>query len=79
MLKSYWKVEGEGMYWEYFRYGKWWNVNLVFFILFFKCDGEEGDKLCLKYLSRNQNVAMLCRYCKCPTMESNRVNAKIVL
>ena len=79
LLKSYREVEKNGMYWEYFRYGKWWKVNLVFFILFFKCDGEEGDKLCLKYLSRNQNVAMLCRYCKCPTMESNRVNAKIVL
>jgi len=79
LLESYRKVEGTGMYWEYFRYGKWWKKNLVFFILFFKCDGEEGDKLCLKYLSRNAHVAMLCRYCKCPTMESNRVNTKITL
>ena len=73
ILASYKKLEEEGMYWEYPRYGKLFKVHMKFFILFIKCDGDEGDKLCLKYQSRNKGVKMLCRYCKCPTMMSNRV------
>ena len=38
---------------------------------FIKCDTEEGDVLCGKYKSRTKNVAQLCRYCKCPTNESD--------
>ena len=48
-------------------------MHLKFFIMFIKCDGDEGDKLCLKYLCRSGNVSCLCRYCKCPTYKSSRV------
>jgi hypothetical protein len=47
---------------------------LVFYIAFVKCDGDEGDKLCGKYRCRTGNVAMLCRYCLCPTEKSSDVN-----
>jgi hypothetical protein len=47
------------------------DCELVFFVPFVKCDGDEGDKLCLHYRSRNSNVQQLCRYCDCPTNETD--------
>ena len=33
-------------------------------------DTESHDKLCGRYLNRTSNVAMLCRYCKCPAKKT---------
>ena len=43
------------------------DCELVFFVPFVKCDGDEGDKLCASYRSRGAHVQQLCRYCTCPT------------
>jgi hypothetical protein len=47
------------------------NCELVFFVPFIKCDGDEGDKLCLHYRSRGQHIQQLCRYCKCPNKDTD--------
>ncbi len=43
------------------------EVWLVPFTMFVKVDGQEGDKLCLQFISKGKNVKCLCRYCTCPT------------
>jgi hypothetical protein len=52
------------------------DCELVFFVPFVKCDGDEGDKLCLSYRSRGAHVQQLCRYCQCPTDETDNPLAK---
>ena len=47
------------------------KLRLVPFIIFFKVDGKEGDKLCLQYLSKTEKVETLCNICCCPTLESH--------
>jgi len=48
----------------------------VFFVPFIRCNTDEADKLCGSYTSRGKNVSQLCRYCMCPTDESNNEFAK---
>ena len=52
------------------------DCELVFFVPFVKCDGDEGDKLALSYRSRGAHVQQLCRYCMCPTAETDNPHAK---
>jgi len=52
------------------------DLELVFFVPFIRCDTDEADKLCGSYTSRGKNVSQLCRYCMCPTMESDNEFAK---
>ena len=47
------------------------NTELVFYVPFFKVDTEEADKMCGSYLCRGRHVAQLCRYCTCPTPQSD--------
>ena len=47
------------------------KLRLVPFIIFFKVDGKEGDKLCLQYQSKTEKVESLCNICCCPTLESH--------
>ena len=72
ILQSYKQMEQDGMVWDYVYNGKTYHdLELVFYIPFVKCDGEEADKLCGKYLTRTGNVAQLCRYCQCPTAKTD--------
>ena len=52
------------------------NCELVFFIPYIKCDGDEGDKLCLSYRSRGARISQLCRYCQCPNADTDNPEAK---
>ena len=64
LLESYKALQENGMTWDYkFRGKVYKDVELVFFLAFVKCDGDEGDKLCGKYTSRGKHVGCLCRYC----------------
>jgi hypothetical protein len=47
------------------------NCELVFFVPFVKCDGDEGDKLCGHFRSRTEGVKQLCRYCTCPNEQTD--------
>lgn len=72
LLSSYKEIEEDGgIEWD-FRYdNETHKVLFVPFIIFFKVDGKEGDKLCGQYTNKNEGVACLCRSCCCPTKKSN--------
>ena len=44
---------------------------LVPFLMLIKTDGQEADKLTGQFISKGNAVAGLCRYCICPTDQSN--------
>lgn len=72
LLRSYREVEKNGMLWDFVWEGKTYpDTELLFFIPNFKVDNEEADKLCGKFLCRTGNVAQLCRYCLCPTEDTD--------
>jgi hypothetical protein len=68
LLESLKELIADGMVTDlYYKETLYKDCELVFFVPFVKCDGDEGDKLCLSYRSRGANVQQLCRYCQCPT------------
>ena len=76
LLESYVELQGTGFEWDLCYNGKVFRVRFVMFTPFMKVDTEEADALCGKYQTRTGNVANLCRYCTCPTAESDLINAK---
>ena len=67
ILGSYRALEANGFVFDYRFGGKTYkNIELIPYIAFVKCDTEEADKLCGKYLSRTGLIKNLCRYCLCP-------------
>ncbi|MCA1806935.1 MAG: hypothetical protein LC687_03600, partial [Actinobacteria bacterium] len=77
LLESLRKLIAQGMMFDVFFNGRLYkDCELVFFVPFVKCDGDEGDKLCGKYRSRGKRVAQLCRNCLCPNEETDNPNAK---
>ena len=77
ILKSYLEVQTNGFLWDLRYRGKTYkDVEFVPYVVFVKCDTDEGDLLCGSFKTRTGNVKNLCRYCTCPTKESNLVNAK---
>jgi hypothetical protein len=76
LLESLFELIDEGMVVDIFFKGKLYkDCELVFFVPFVKCDGDEGDKLCCSYRSRGAHVQQLCRYCQCPNAETDNPNA----
>jgi hypothetical protein len=72
VLKSYIELQNKGFIWDlHYNDQVYEGVEFVLFTPFVRCDGEEADKLCGKYLSRGRKVAQLCRYCECPTGRSD--------
>ena len=67
LLETMRELIDEGMVMDIHYRGKLHkNCELVFFMPFVKCDGDEGDKLCLSMRSRGKHISQLCRYCQCP-------------
>ena len=80
ILESYKELETEGMLFDIKYRGKLYkNIELIFYIHCIKCDTDEADKLCLSYRSRGWKVAQLCRYCLCPTDQTDDPNANYPL
>jgi len=76
LLESFRQVQKDGFIWDLHYRGKIHiDVEFVPFIMFIKCDTDEGDQLCGSYTSRGNGVAQLCRRCTCPTDESDLVKA----
>ena len=74
LLESYKDVQKNGFIWDFRYRGKtYWDTEFVPFIMFIKCDTLEGDLLCGSYTSRMEGVSQLCRYCCCPTGETDLV------
>ena len=72
ILEEFIKIQDRGFVWDLMYKGKVYHgIEFVVFVPFFKCDTEEADRLCGSYTSRAATVSQLCRYCCCPTMESD--------
>jgi hypothetical protein len=77
ILASLVRLFKNGLTWTLVYNGKVYkDLELVFYVPFIRCDTDEADKLCGSYTSRGKNVSQLCRYCMCPTMESDNEFAK---
>ena len=51
-----------------------WDENDSY-VVEVKCNTEEGDLNCGKYLVRTRNVKQVCWYCYCPTDKADDPNA----
>jgi hypothetical protein len=61
-----------GIIWDLVWKGRLYkDVHWKIFVPYVKCDTQEADTLCSKYLARGMNVQQLCRYCYCPTQETD--------
>ena len=70
--ESYLPIQQRGFYWDLRYNGKVYkDIEFVPFVAFICCDTEEADRLCGAYTSRAAGVSQLCRYCTCPTEESD--------
>ena len=76
LLASFVEVQNKGFVWDLRYNGKTYkDVEFVPFVIFIKCDTVEADVLCGSYNSRSGGVAQLCRYCTCPTENSDHIRA----
>ena len=73
ILKSYVKLQKTGFKWDLkYKNNVYEDIEFVMFTPFLKLDSDEAEKLCGKFTSRTGNVKMLCRYCECPTNQSDK-------
>ncbi len=80
ILESYVKIERTGFVWDLvYKKRLYPDVHYHLFTNFVRCDTEEGDTLCGKYLSRGKHVKQLCRYCEVPTGETDANGANYPL
>ena len=77
VFASYIKLQQTGFKWDLSCQNKLHkDVEFVLFTPFIKVDSDEAEKLCGKFTSRTGNVSMLCRYCQCPTKDSDKPFAR---
>ena len=77
ILESLVDLMSTGFMWDLVYKGKVYkNIHFKLFVPFVKCDTEEADLLCGKFLTRNKNVKHICRYCHCPMNEADDPSAK---
>ena len=70
-------LQRTGMLWDLVHKGLCYrDSHLKFVVPMIKCDTEEGDLNCGKYLSRMGNVKHGCRYCHCPMQQMDDPLAK---
>lgn len=76
IMESLCDVLKNGFLWDLrYRGTTYKDIEFVPYVAFVKCDTDEADLLCGSFKSRMGNVKNLCRYCTCPTQESDLVNA----
>lgn len=75
ILESYRDVQEKGFMWSLRYRGKTYEVEFIPFVIFMKCDTQEGDQLCGSYTARSGNVSQLCRYCLCSREETDNPQA----
>jgi hypothetical protein len=77
ILESFVNLQRTGFVWDLVYNGKLYrNIEFVIYVPFIKCDTEEADVLCGKYLTRTKNVKHVCRYCHCPMAKADDPRAK---
>ena len=71
-LQSLVKLQETGFIWDLSAYGKRYEgLEFVPFVMYVKCDTEEGDLNCGKYSVRTSKVKHVCRYCHCPREQAD--------
>jgi hypothetical protein len=76
ILTTFVDFQTNGLIWDLRYGGKTYNdIEFVPFVIFVKCDTVEANALCGSYNSGGIGVAQLCRYCTCPTENSDLVLA----
>lgn len=76
IMESLRDVLKNGFLWDLrYRGNTYKNIEFVPYVVMVKCDTDEADLLCGSFKTRTGNVKNLCRYCTCPTNESDLVNA----
>ena len=77
ILESFVELQRTGFVWDLVYKGKLYkNIRFKIFVPFVKCDTEEADMLCGKFKVRTRNVKHICRYCHCPTADSDDPRVK---
>jgi hypothetical protein len=77
ILESFVKLQRTGFIWDLVYKGKLYKgIEFVIFVPFVKCDTEEADLLCGKYVVRNRYIKHICRYCHCPMDDADNPHAK---
>jgi len=72
ILYSYRKLQDcGGVEWDLKYKDEVYKLLLIPFCIFVKGDTVEHDRHCGKYGARTKGVKQLCRYCTCPTEESD--------
>ena len=80
ILASFVDLQRTGFKFDFVWRGKVYkDAEFVVVVPFIKCDTEEGDLLCGKYLCRTGNVKHICRYCHTPSEKADDPLAKIKL
>lgn len=64
VLKSFKQAQKTPVVWKFCENGQMVEKNCFFPVLFIIGDTEGHDKLCGRFLNRN-NIQRLCRYCDC--------------
>lgn len=75
ILESFVPLQERGFNWDLHYKGKTYEVEFIPYFAFIICDTDEADRLCGAYTSRSGNVKQLCRYCQCPTKDSDNPKA----
>ena len=72
ILEEYLEAQGRNLIWDLAYKGKVYkDVEFVLFVPFVKGDTKEADENCCRFGTRNARVKQICRYCYCPTQESD--------
>ena len=75
LLEPMVNIQEHGFLWDLNYKGQLYkDVHFIPFVPFIRCDTAEADKLTGSYSNRNKHVKQLCRYCTCPTDESDNHN-----
>jgi hypothetical protein len=78
LLKDFLVIQERGFVWDLLYNGKeYTGIEFVLFVAFIKCDTKEADLLTGSYSSSGSTVSQLCRYCLCPTQETDNFAAKL--
>lgn len=76
ILEDFLVVQESGFLWDLaYKDEIYEKIEMVPYVAYFKVDTDEAEKLTGKYTSRTGNVKCLCRFCCCPTSESDNPRA----
>ena len=80
ILESFVDLQRTGFKFDLVWKGKRYkDAEFIVVVPFIKCDTEEGDLLCGKYLCRTGNVRHICRYCHTPSDKADDPMVRIRL